>query len=379
MGPWTLPLADDLSRDVYCVLGIPIDAIDMPAALRRIEAAADSAVPFFISTPNLNFLVNSQVDPEFRESLMLSDLCPADGMPIVWIARLLGLPIRERVPGSGMFEALKTSRDRKRSLKIYFFGATENVTAAAAGALNSGPSTLRCAGWSCPGFGTVEDMSTDRYIDAINASDADFLVTALSAQKGQLWLLRNHKRLRVPIRAHLGAVVHFQAGTLKRAPRRLQNLGLEWLWRISQERRLLQRYWHDGGVFLRLLITRVLPLALAERWSRRKDQNLGHNLIIEEVHQSNAVTVSFVGRAVASEINTAVEGCRSALKAKNSIVIDWSRTTALDARFLGLVLMLRKQLKADGLGLEMVSMSPAVKRGFRLNGLGWLLPATTAS
>jgi hypothetical protein len=116
MGPWTLPLADDLSRDVYCVLGIPIDAIDMAAALRRIEAAADSAVPFFISTPNLNFLVNSQVDPEFRESLMLSDLCPADGMPIVWIARLLGLPIKERVPGSGMFEALKTSPDRKRSL-----------------------------------------------------------------------------------------------------------------------------------------------------------------------------------------------------------------------------------------------------------------------
>jgi N-acetylglucosaminyldiphosphoundecaprenol N-acetyl-beta-D-mannosaminyltransferase len=74
---------DDLSRQVYCILGMPIDAIEMPAVLQRIETAAADAAPFVISTPNLNFLVNSQSDPEFRESLLLSDLCPADGRPIV--------------------------------------------------------------------------------------------------------------------------------------------------------------------------------------------------------------------------------------------------------------------------------------------------------
>src|SRR3954463_8665151 len=84
--------SDDFGRKVYCVLGIPIDAIDMTAALHAIEAAARGREPFLLSTANLNWVVTSRSDPEFRESLLDSELCTADGMPIVWIARLLGLP-----------------------------------------------------------------------------------------------------------------------------------------------------------------------------------------------------------------------------------------------------------------------------------------------
>src|ERR1700689_4754785 len=80
---------DDLSRKVYCVLGIPIDAIEMPALLRAVESAAAEKAAFLISTPNLNYLIKSRRDPEFRETVLLSELCPTDGMPIIWIARLL--------------------------------------------------------------------------------------------------------------------------------------------------------------------------------------------------------------------------------------------------------------------------------------------------
>ena len=105
---------DDLLRKVYCVLGMPIDVIDMSSAMRDIETAAASKTRFLISTPNLNFLVNSQSDPDFTESLLLSDLCPADGMPIVWIARFLGIPINDRVAGSDIFEALKAEHTSAR-------------------------------------------------------------------------------------------------------------------------------------------------------------------------------------------------------------------------------------------------------------------------
>src|SRR5664279_2769245 len=88
--------SDDLTREVYGVLGIPVDVIDMATVLRRIEAAAAHPAPFLISTANLNFLVTSRSDAEFRESLLRSDLCTADGMPIVWIARLLGISIKHR-------------------------------------------------------------------------------------------------------------------------------------------------------------------------------------------------------------------------------------------------------------------------------------------
>ena len=83
-------VSDDFSREVYGVLGIPVDVIDMPMALRKIAAAATGRSPFLLSTPNLNFLVTSQHDPEFRESLLISDLCPADGMPIVWLGPAVG-------------------------------------------------------------------------------------------------------------------------------------------------------------------------------------------------------------------------------------------------------------------------------------------------
>ena len=81
-----------LFRDVYCVLGLAIDAIEMPAVVHRIEAVIANPTTFLISTVNVNFLVASQFDPSFRESLLLSDLCIADGMPVVWIARTLGDP-----------------------------------------------------------------------------------------------------------------------------------------------------------------------------------------------------------------------------------------------------------------------------------------------
>jgi hypothetical protein len=89
-----------LSRPVYSVLGLPIDAVDLTTVVQKIEEAAANRTTLLISTPNLNFLASSLSDPEFRESLLDSDLCPPDGTPIVWIARLLGLPIKERVAGS---------------------------------------------------------------------------------------------------------------------------------------------------------------------------------------------------------------------------------------------------------------------------------------
>jgi N-acetylglucosaminyldiphosphoundecaprenol N-acetyl-beta-D-mannosaminyltransferase len=376
---------EDIYREVYCILGIPIDVIDMPAVLRCITLAAAKEVPFLISTPNLNFLVSCQTDLEFRESLLRSDLCPADGMPIVWIARLMGIPIKRRIAGSDIFQALKTRPGVEKPLNVFLYGATENVAAAAARKLNAGSSSLKCVGWACPGFGTLDELSQDRFIDKVNSSGADFLMVALGARKGQLWLRRNHYRLRIPVRSHLGVTIHFQAGTVKRAPYALQKLGLEWLWRVGQEPQLWRRYWHDGGALLRLMLTRVLPLAIHGRILRWKRGLSGHNLIIDEVQGIQSVTLRLSGFAVASEVRNAARCFSRALVAKKPIVIDLSRTLAIDPRFLGLLLMVRKQLKAYGADLELLGVSCKLRRAFRLNGAEYLVhqqppaPASVAS
>jgi len=367
-------IADDLSREVYCILGMPIDAIEMPAVMQSIEMAAASAVPFVISTPNVNFLVNAQNDAEFRESLLLSDLCPADGMPIVWIARLMGIPIKNRIAGSDIFEALKVQARPEGPIKIFLFGAKESVVDAAARTLNV-TTGLRCVGWICPDWGDVDELSQKEFIDKINSSNADFLVATLGAIKGQLWLYRNHHRLRIPLRSHLGATIHFQAGTVKRAPYTFQKLGLEWLWRIKEEPYLWKRYFHDGRVLLHLLLTRVLPLAISARLLQRRYERSVHDLVVKQTYGSNFVTLSLSGFAIGCHVDKVVTYFKVAMTTNKQIAIDFSETCAIDALFLGLLLMLRKQLKARNAVPRFIGISRRLERVFRLNGCGYLLPA----
>jgi N-acetylglucosaminyldiphosphoundecaprenol N-acetyl-beta-D-mannosaminyltransferase len=363
-------LPDALSRQVYCILGVPIDLITMQSALRRIETAAASDAPFMISTPNLNFLVSSQSDAEFRETLLLSDLCPADGTPILWIARLLGVPIKQRIAGSDIFDALRLS---SKPLKVFFFGGAEGVAAAAARALNSGPGKLSCVGTFNPGFCSVEDMSRADIIDRVNASGAEFLVASLGARKGQLWLQRNFDRLRTPIRAHLGATLNFQAGTVKRAPGVVRKWGLEWLWRIKEEPRLSWRYLNDGIALLRLLLTYVLPLAIRSRCLKLNRHPRDQDFSVGQAHDDEYATVSFSGSATARHVERVIPVLREAIVAGKRLKIDFSTLKEIDARFLGLLLMLRKTLKARGMSFTLTGLSPELERVFRLNGLNYLL------
>jgi N-acetylglucosaminyldiphosphoundecaprenol N-acetyl-beta-D-mannosaminyltransferase len=361
-------LPDDLSREVYCILGIPVDAIGMHTVLRRIESAAAGRTPFLISTANLNFLVNSQLDREFRESLILSDLCTPDGMPIVWIAWLAGIPIKHRIAGSDIFDALKVEHSTAQPLKIFLFGGPEGVAMAASRALNGQPSGLNCVGWLYPGYGSTEEMSRDDIIDKINSSGADFLSASLGAQKGQLWLQLNHHRLSIPVRAHLGATLNFQAGTVRRAPSIMRKLGLEWLWRIKEEPHLRRRYWNDGRVLLRLLFTHVLPFVFWTWWLRLRYER-GEDLVVTPSYGYEAATLSLSGPANARNVNKAIPAFTEAIATKKQIVLDFSNTRTIDARFLGLLLMLKKVLENDRTAPIFVGLSPVMKIIFRLNRL----------
>jgi N-acetylglucosaminyldiphosphoundecaprenol N-acetyl-beta-D-mannosaminyltransferase len=296
-------------------------------------------------------------------------------MPIVWIARLIGVPIKKRVSGSDVFEALKTSERSARRLSVFLFGGEQGVAAAAAGALNGMPAGLRCAGSLDPGYGTVPEMSRDDIIATINSSDADFLAVSLGAKKGQLWLRRNHARLTIPIRAHLGATINFQAGMVKRAPLSIRACGLEWLWRIKEEPYLWRRYWHDGCVLLRLLLTRVLPLAIANRWHRLRCERWPQGLLIKTAENPDSIMISLCGDAIERHVAKAIAVLRKASAGTEKVIIDLSATRAIDSRFFGLLLMLRKQLKARGATLMFVEAPPAIERMFRLNDVGFLLAA----
>ena len=130
-------IPDDLSRNVFGLLGIPVDALDFPSLLRLMDHATRTRSPFLISTPNVNFLVKSQSNPTFRECMLLSDLCLADGMPLIWIAKLLRIPIHERIAGSDLFGRLKSSNCRGRRLRVFLLGGAGGVAATVGAKLNA--------------------------------------------------------------------------------------------------------------------------------------------------------------------------------------------------------------------------------------------------
>ena len=363
----------DLSRDVYCVLGIPIDVCEIGSVVSDVEKAAATGRPFLISTPNVNFVVGAQSDFDFRETLIQSNLCPPDGLPVVWIARLVGVPIKNRIAGSDLFDALKNARIAMSPIKVFLFGGAKGIAAKASRELNAQPCGLYCVGSHYPGFCSVDQMSLDATINKINSSGADFLVVSLGAKKGQLWLQRNQHRLKIPVRSHLGAVINFQAGLIRRAPPIVRKLGLEWLWRIKEEPILWKRYLADGAKLFRLLITRVLPLILWTRWLKLEQGR--DNLIIKQIYGDESITLSLLGSATARHADKIASAFRDATATRRRIVLDFSGTRAIDARFLGLLLMMRKTINGQGLSLTLIGLTRRLERIFRLNCLEFLLSA----
>ncbi len=368
--PIETAFSDDLSRQVFGLLGVPVDAINFPQLLHLIEAKAPGDAGFLISTPNVNFMVKSQGNGAFRESLLRSSLCLVDGMPLIWIAKLLDIPVTERIAGADLFGRLKSSISSRRPLRVFLVGGTEGVAAKVGEMINASACGLRCVGALNPGFGSVPEISTPEVIDTINAAKPDIVAVFFAAEKAQAWLMHNADRLRAPIRAQFGATINFEAGLVKRAPRPIRSSGFEWLWRIKEEPYLWRRYANDGRVLLRLFLTSVLPLMLDRLRKRAGDIGLGSVLQDGSGH----VTLHLAGDAVVDHVEGAIAQFRKALAYDKPVIIDMSGVRHVDSRFFGALLMLRKMLVDRGDQLAFTGISPAIRRLFKLNRFAYLLP-----
>lgn len=358
----------DLDRKVFCLLGIPVDVVGMEDLVDAIVNARDPKAAL-ISTPNLNFLVSSQTDPHFRDVLRMSDLCPADGASLVWLARLLRIPISERVAGSDMFEAL-AAQESGEPVKVFLFGGDNGVAAAAAARINAEARGVTCVGWIDPGQGTAEELSRPEYLDAINASGADFLVVALGAAKGQKWLSINHDQIVTRIRSHLGAVINFQAGRIRRAPIPIREAGLEWLWRVKEEPQLWSRYLRDGLALVALLAFRVMPIRVLETVLRRGRHGVR---LVHRAESAEECTLELSGDARIGGVDELVTCLRNDLPDRKTLVFDIARLRFVDSRLIGLLFLVQKAMRGRGGRLKITGATPAVRLGLRLHGAGDLV------
>lgn len=332
---------DDFDRDVWCILGLPIDAADIPCAVEAVETAVRTRRRLSFVTPNVSWLVRALGDAKARRQALNADLSLADGAPLALIARLLGAPIT-RAAGSDVFEALSLRPGFPgRRIRVFFFGGREGSAEAAHAALARVPSGLEAAGWLNPGFGDVASMSSDAIVAEINAAEPDFVVVALGAAKGQDWIEANQRRLAAPAIAHLGAVVDFTAGAVRRAPPFIAAIGLEWAWRIAEEPALWRRYGRDALSLGGILATRLAPQVFLGRGRGRAEAAVERRADGLVVHLSGALAHGGLSPVRAAFREAAASG--------GPVVLDFRNVRSVDRAFLGLVLMLEKTLPAGGL------------------------------
>ena len=223
------------------VLGLPFDTTSPEDISKAIQEAAATKSRMWISTANLDWVVMARKDPDFMRTLDASQLVTCDGAPVMILSKMAGKALPHRVTGVEIFRRLR--QGEAGPVRVGFFGAENDEAVRAAEALNADESTpLIGAGGHNPGHGTVETLSADEHINAINAMDADILVLALGAKKAQAWIEHNLDRLNPPVIAHFGAVVRHTSGDTKEAPRALSSSGFEWVWRAYKEPELRARY-----------------------------------------------------------------------------------------------------------------------------------------
>lgn len=363
-------MADAFMREVHCLLGLPFDATDTEAVVTVIQDAVAHRRKCVFSTPNLNFLVACLRDEPFRDSVIESDLSIADGMPLVWVARMLGVPIRERVAGSNVFERLRRAEVNRMS--VYFFGGPPGAARAACDRLNADSSGMRCVGFESPGFGSVDDVSAGDMIDRVNESGADFVVVALGARKGQEWIVRNRDRLSAPVISHLGAVLNFVAGSVRRAPPWMQRAGLEWVWRIREEPRLVRRYFVDGLSFLRLIATRVFPYWWYQTAVRTSAKDLA-DARFERAEAGQELEIRLCGAWTLQNLQPLRECLASAALTDMDVSLVMKGVTYVDSAFLGLILLLYGDRKRRGRRLRCIATTQSVRRIYRYACVEFLL------
>lgn len=200
----------------------------------------------FVVTPNLDHAVLLKESEDLRQAYQAASLILADGMPLVWAARLFGKSLPERVAGSDLTPNILQAADR--GTRVFFLGASDDSSMRAVENVRKNYPNIEVVGRLSPPFGFEKSAEwSDKIVSQIRDSRAALVLVGFGAPKQELWVHRHHERLPGTVVLCVGATIDFLGGTVSRAPEWTHRLGAEWLHRLASDpKRLARRYAKDA-------------------------------------------------------------------------------------------------------------------------------------
>jgi N-acetylglucosaminyldiphosphoundecaprenol N-acetyl-beta-D-mannosaminyltransferase len=229
------------------ILGVEIDDLSAGEAMDLAAARLAAGKKTFIATPNPEMVILAQKDGEFKNILNGADIKIPDGTGLAVGAKILKQALKNRVTGTDLMEGL-CALSAELGYKVYLLGAQNGVAKEAAKRLNTKFVQLKIVGAEYGG--RMDEWDNRVIIEHINAVAPDILFVALGHGKQERWIFQNLEKLpSVKLAMGVGGAFDFFAGRIRRAPRWMRTLGLEWLWRLICEPKRYKRIFNAVIIF----------------------------------------------------------------------------------------------------------------------------------
>lgn len=231
-----------------------IDNLSMTETVSAVDGMVKAKKKSYVVAVNTDVIIKIDQDQELKEIVDKADLTVVDGQPLVWVARRRGIPLKERVSGSDLVPKL-CELASKKGYKIFIIGGKDGVADNAKKNLEKDFNGIKVVGTYAPPFGFEKDVKELKKINKmISDVKPDLLFACFGCPKQEKWIYENISKYTATVSVCAGATVDFLAGNVKRAPKWMSNMGLEWLYRFTrQPRRLFKRYFVDDLAIFRIM------------------------------------------------------------------------------------------------------------------------------
>lgn len=215
----------------HWVLGVPVDDAQEADVLEFVRDRVSTREPAAIVTVNAEYVVRAVDDASFMEVIRGADLATADGAGVLWALRRQGLRLPRRVGGSDLIWSM-SCQAAELGHRIFLLGAAPGVSARAADVLRSTYPALLVAGTYS---GSPDENEREAIVDFIRRAGADIVFVAFGSPRQDVWIAANLRATGASVAMGVGGSIDYVAGVARRAPRWMQDSGLDWLWRLVRQ------------------------------------------------------------------------------------------------------------------------------------------------